>query len=144
MAVTAATFLAPPDGTGELEPRWFDWLPLPGSGQTQVEALTEKLDAWIAASATLLGNAGVAVTDAAQTAYVYWQAYGSLCKEYSRRIGTTTIVNEVTQQAPSSIAKPFCDAAADWKLVWNTFVPDTTGVGGGMGVSASVPSKFTF
>ena len=143
MAVDVETLLAPPDGSGELEVHWFDWLPRPGTGETQKDAVIAKLDGYKAAAEVLLAAAEVEVADAAVTAYIYWQAFKSLCIEYGRRVGSTTIHNEVTQATGTATAKPFCDAAAEWKAKWVVFVPEAS-VGSGSGVSASVPSHFRF
>src|SRR4051812_6309213 len=143
MAFDVTTLLAPPDGSGELDPRWFDWLPAQGSGETQVEAVVIKLEGYAAAAETLLEAAGVAVTDPAVAAYTLWKAYNSLAIEYGRRGGSTTINNEVTQATGSASVKPFADARDFWKLQWNVFVPEA-GVGAGSGVSASVRTSFTF
>lgn len=143
MAFDVSSLLLPPDGTGELDVRWFDWLPKPGSGQTQLEAVIEMLEGFKTASETLLTAAGVEVTDAAQIAYIYWKAYNTLAIEYSRRVGSTTINNEVTKAVGTATAKPFTDAANRWQLVWNVFVPES-GLAQGSGVSASVRSTFVF
>ena len=143
MSLDVATLLTPPDGTGELEVFWFDWLPRPGSGQTQKEAVVAKLEGYRLAADALLTTAGVTITNEAETAYVYWKAYESLAIEYGRRVGSTTINNEVTKAVGTATAKPFADARDAWKLQWNIFVPDT-GSGSGQGTSASVTSHFTF
>lgn len=143
MALDVTTLLAPPDGTGELEVRWFDWLPAANSGQTQSDAVAAKLEGYVLAAEAMLEAAGVEVSDEAVTAYAYWKAYNSLAIEYGRRVGSTTIHNEVTQATGSASVKPFSDARDAWKLQWNVFVPET-GLGGGQGVSASVVSRFTF
>ena len=142
--ITATDLLAAPAGTGELEPRWFDWLPLPGSGQTQLEAVTEKLTGYIATADAKLAAAGVTPTAEAETAGAYVEAYNTLAIEYGRRVGSTTINNEVTQATGSASVKPFIDAMQRWTLIWTTFVPQPAGMGGGMGVSASVPVSFRF
>ena len=143
MSLDVTTLLLPPDGQGELDVRWFDWLPKPGSGQTQLEAVTALLEGFRGAADTLLTAAGVDITDAAEAAYVYWKAYNTLAIEYARRVGSTTINNEVTKAVGSATAKPFFDAANRWNLTWNVFVP-VSGLAQGSGVSASVPATFTF
>jgi hypothetical protein len=143
MALDVQTLLTPPDGTGELEVRWFDWLPAAGSGQTQKEAVLTRLDGYRIAAESLLEANEIEVTDEAVTPYVYWKAYESLALEYGRRVGSTTIHNEVTQAVGAASAKPFADARDSWKSEWNLYVPDK-GIGGGQGSSASVPSSFRF
>lgn len=143
MAVNVTTLLIPPDGSGEINYRWYDWLPVAGSGQTQKEAVIELLAGFKSAAEALLTTAEIEITDPPVIAYIYWKAFGLLCLEYGRRVGSTTIHNELTTAVGTATARPFCDMAAQYKLAWEVFVP-ATAVGSGSGVSASVKSHFTF
>lgn len=136
MALDARTLLAPPFGTGELEPMWFDWL-------DGASAVIEKLEGYKGASDAELTAAGVEITDEAETAGVYVKAYNALAIEYGRRVGATSIANEVSTTTGSASVKPFADALKRWQAEWAKFIP-VAGMGSGQGVSASVRTTFTF
>jgi hypothetical protein len=143
MALDVTTLLIPPDGSGEIDYRWFDWLPTSGSGQSQKEAVIELMEGYKTAGEAALTAAGLEVTDPPVQDYVYWKSFSVLCKEYGRRVGSTTIHNEVTTSVGTATSKEFCNDALMYKARWEQTVPASTPTTAG-GTTASVRSHFMF